>query len=53
MWNSKELTMNPKSITTLQLASAFTRNEQQRARLLKQLEQLGLDLSEYHDLPLK
>jgi hypothetical protein len=53
MWNSKELTINPKSITTLQLASTFTRNEQQRARLLKQLEQLGLDLCEYQDLSLK
>ena len=52
MWNSKDL-INPKGITTLQLASTLTKNEQQRARLLKQLEQLGLDLSEYHNMSLK
>jgi hypothetical protein len=43
----------PKNVSTLQLISAYGKNEQQRVRLLKQLEQLGLDLREFEDLSLK
>lgn len=43
----------PKSVTTLQLNSTYLKNDSQRMRLLKQLEQLGLNLAEYEHLSLK
>lgn len=44
MKGNKEQLNLPKSISILQLASNFNKNEQQKARLLKQIEQLGLDV---------
>ena len=42
----------PKQTTTLQLASNYNRYQQQKSRLLKQLEQLGLNVAEYEHLNL-
>ena len=42
----------PKPTTTLQLASNYNRYQQQKSRLLKQLEQLGLNVAEYAHLNL-
>lgn len=41
-----------KNATPLQIAANLNKHQQQRSRLLKQLEQLGIDLTEYEQMPL-
>lgn len=44
---------SPKNISVMAIAKNLNKYQQQRGRLLKQLEQLGLDMTEYEQLPLK
>lgn len=43
----------PKNTSAMVIAKNLAKYSQQRGRLLKQLEQLGLDMSEYEHMPLK